>query len=212
MYVPDLLNWTGQLVADREQSFNFKVFATAITTYLLPWVSLTAQLPFETGDFRTNFVSYCIAVGSPVLVTYSLAVTILNRYWVGQIFNNLRDRARPDGINLKYGEYGRRIRAAELLLQESQQVPLCISQADGWLSSLIVIPDNGEWWTHLKQQIKSTRKVVTLPLLAQGSLALIAYIFTVGSAFEADLGDPTTALQIASGSLWIWLVSSTMIM
>ncbi|KAK3678270.1 hypothetical protein LTR78_001565 [Recurvomyces mirabilis] len=37
-------------------------------------------------------------------------------------------------------------------------------------------------------------------------LAAIAYLFTVISSFLAALGDPATALQIASGSLWIWLI------
>ena len=38
------------------------------------------------------------------------------------------------------------------------------------------------------------------------ALALIAYLFTVIASFLAALGDPATALQISSGSLWIWLV------
>lgn len=31
-------------------------------------------------------------------------------------------------------------------------------------------------------------------------------MFIIISSFDSELGDPTTALQIASGSLWIWLV------
>lgn len=42
--------------------------------------------------------------------------------------------------------------------------------------------------------------------MAQTLSASLAYVFVIISSFDSELGDPTTALQIASGSLWIWLV------
>ena len=42
--------------------------------------------------------------------------------------------------------------------------------------------------------------------MAQTLFAAIAYVLIVIASFDNELGDPTTALQIASGSLWIWLV------
>ena len=181
-----------------------------MTNYFLPWLALTAQLPFETGDFLSNGMAFCLAVGSPALVTYSLAITILNRYWVRKRFDERRATARGRDVHQKYGEYESRIRASEYLLQEAQQVPLRASQEHGWFSSLIVIPDNLEWWNQLERRLRSTRRGVTASLVSQMLFAAITYLFTVISSFEAELGDPTTALQIASGSLWIWLVSTTL--
>ena len=188
------------------QTFNFQLVSSCMTNYLLPWIALAAQLPYETGHFGRNIMSGCLAVGSPALVTYLLTLTILNRYWVNQAFKDLRHKARSLSVRQRFNGYGYHIRAAEVLLQEAQQVPLRASQVLGWLSSLIVIPHNSGWWEHLERRLKSTRRGVTLSLFAQMTFAFIAYLFTVISSFEASLGDPITALQIASGSLWIWLV------
>jgi len=175
-----------------------------MTNYFLPWLALTAQLPFETGDAWANIMSFCLAIGSPALATYSLSITILNRQWVQQEFRELRTNARS--LSRKYNELTDRIEAAIFLLQEAQQVPLRASQEKGWFSSLLVVPGNALWWEHLQERLETTRRGITASLVAQMLLAAIAYLFTVITSFNADLGDPSTALQIASGSLWIWLV------
>ena len=179
-----------------------------MTNYFLPWLALTAQLPFETGDFLSNGMAFCLAVGSPALVTYSLVITILNRYWVRKRFNGLISKARGLSVRQKFSELESRVRTSQYLLQEAQQVPLRASQQQGWFSSLIVIPDNFDWWAHLERSLRNTRRGVTASLVAQMLFAAIAYLFTVMSSFDTELGDPSTALQIASGSLWIWLVNT----
>ena len=176
-----------------------------LLTYTLCWV----QLPYETGDFLSNGMSFCLAVGSPTLVTYSLGITILNRNWVREAYKDLRSQANLMSSRLNFDAYELQVRVSEILLQEAQQVPLRASQKDGWFSSLIVIPDNSEWWKQLESRLESTRRGVTASLVAQMAVAGISYLFTVISSFEAQLGDPTTALLIASGSLWIWLVGSS---
>lgn len=151
-------------------------------------------------------MSFCLAVGSPAFVTYSLVITILNQYWVRKRFGGLQSKARELSVRDKYRGYEDRIRAAQYLPQEAQQVPLRASQERGWLSSLIVIPDNDEWWEHLESRLKSTRRGVTASLVAQMALASVTYLFTVITSLVGSLGDQATGLQIASGSLWIWLV------
>ena len=56
------------------------------------------------------------------------------------------------------------------------------------------------------ERLEDTRRRITASLVAQMLFTAIAYLFTVITSFNADLGDPATALQIAPGSLWIWLV------
>ena len=147
-----------------------------------------------------------MAVGSPALVTYSLTLTILNRYWVRCKYQKLKKIANDDAVKKKYPEYYERVEAIEYLLSYGQQVPLRASQEKGWLSSLIVDPDNQDWWTNLQANLHKTRRRVTYSLLAQVSSAIIAWFFVVGSTFEASLGSAEVALQISSGSLWAWLV------
>ncbi|KAK5129946.1 hypothetical protein LTR08_002707 [Meristemomyces frigidus] len=202
-------------------NFNFQEFAASMTNYFLPWLALTAQLPFETGSPWSNVMSFCMALGSPALITYSLTVTIFNRYWIKERFSSLQHAAAenerireglraPQNAAAENGRLGaalgERIKAALYLLQEAQQVPLRASQVDGWLSSLIVLSTNAPFWRRLKKHLRSTRRVFTASLVAQMMFAGIAYLFTVISSFTASLGDPATALQIASGSLWIWLI------
>ncbi|RMX95866.1 hypothetical protein D0868_11497 [Hortaea werneckii] len=187
-------------------NFNFQTFAAAMTNYFLPWLALTAQLPYETGDPWSNVLSFCMAVGSPTLVTYSLTITILNRFWANRSFGSLRRRTEQPDINNRYAGFFQRIIAVQYLLQEAQQVPLMLSMEAGWLSSLLVLPANSAWWHILRESLRTTRRGVTASLVAQVMLAATAFLFTIIASFQAELGDPSTALQIASGSLWIWLI------
>lgn len=109
-------------------------------------------------------MSFCLAVGSPAMIAYSLTITILNRFWVRKTFGELQQKAQGPNVRDRYNEYSPRIRAAQYLLQEAQQVPLRASQERGWLSSLIVIPMNTRWWERLVMQLK-TQPGVKLALI-----------------------------------------------
>ncbi|KAI0430330.1 hypothetical protein F5Y09DRAFT_356054 [Xylaria sp. FL1042] len=179
--------------------FSFKVFSSGATNYLLPWLALTAQLPFETGENEViaNVMSFCYAVGSPMLITYSLATTILNQHWLRGKFLKLEASDRPLRLTSKN---------VRIFLQESQQLPLRLSQENGSLASLIILPDNADWWEKLKNSILLTRRGVTLSLIAQIIVAVVSWILTVISAFVSSLGNASEALALSSGSLWVWLV------
>jgi hypothetical protein len=45
---------------------------------MLPWLALAVQLPSETEDLATNFMSILRVLGSPLLGAYSLTLMILN--------------------------------------------------------------------------------------------------------------------------------------
>ena len=68
------------------------MFAALITNYMLLWLALTAQLPFEAGNLRLNFMLWCLAVGSPTLVTFSLAMTFANKYYTRRVFKDLSNQ------------------------------------------------------------------------------------------------------------------------
>ncbi|KAI1172180.1 hypothetical protein F4777DRAFT_524993 [Nemania sp. FL0916] len=179
--------------------FSFEIFSSGATNYLLPWLALTAQLPFETGEneILANVMSFCYAVGSPMLITYSLATTMLNRHWLRARFQELEgsDRAlHPTSKN------------ARVFLQESQQLPLRLSQESGSLASLIILPENDEWWEKLRASVLLTRRGVTLSLVAQILVAVLSWVLTVISVFQSSLGSAAAALALSSGTLWVWLV------
>lgn len=177
-----------------------------MTNYLLPWIALTAQLPYENGTPWDTLMSFCLSLGSPALITYSLMITLLNRIWIYTKFKSLIKRTRHNRLEDRYRAYGRRIEALFYLLSESQQVPLRTTQTEFWLSSLVVSPLNQQWWENLQERLQRSRRGFTFSLFAQILLAGFVWMFTIISAILAAWGNSTTALQIAAATLWTWLV------
>jgi hypothetical protein len=184
------------------------VFANAFTSWLLPWLALTAQLPFEAKNPVGNLMSLFMAVGSPALITYSLTLTILNRIWVRRIFGSLHKRLDDVPKDLRHG-LRKRLRAAQYILQESQQVPMRASQVHGWLSSLITLDENDAWWIRGKKDLVNTRRSYTLSLLAQIGMAFLAYTLTIAISLNSSpLGNSEGdgVLLTAGGGIWIWMI------
>ncbi|KAG9184993.1 hypothetical protein G6011_11823 [Alternaria panax] len=100
--------------------FDLPIFTSGVTNYLLPWLGLTAQLPYETGETSGEFESFCLAVGSPMLITFSLMSTALNAHTTSKIF---AQRVGKVTSELKEG-----IDSAEYFLCFSQQFPLRINE------------------------------------------------------------------------------------
>jgi hypothetical protein len=152
-------------------------------------------------------MSLMLSLGSPAIITQSVTLTILNGYYIRQKFKDLRRRSRELGVGGRIPEMFRnRMKAAAVIVQESQQVPMRASQDNGWLSSLAVLGENEPWWDSAEKRIWSTRRGVTLSLVAQILMAFIAWFLTVLGALLGNLGDTTTALQLSSGSLWLWMI------
>jgi hypothetical protein len=54
-------------------------------TWLIPWLALTAQLPFETKERLTNVMSLLMILGSPHLAAYSLSLMVLTPRWINRV-------------------------------------------------------------------------------------------------------------------------------
>lgn len=186
------------------QSIDFGTVANSITIWLLPWISLTAQLPYEADGFSANLMSLLLAIGSPALITFSLAITAFNRRWIRKRFtvsaNNL-----PLKFDSKFSHFKPAVEGAQFLLEKAQQVPLRCSEVEGWLSSLVVLPQNRHWWTGVMEDLTKTRRDLTFSLIAQLLFAVLAYIFTVVEAFPQS-GSLTNATQMSASGLWAWMV------
>ena len=195
----------GSRKLNEVQDFQFQTFAGAFVNYLLPWLGLIAQLPTETESKYDGFISLCMAVGSPAFITYSLMLTIRNRALVREEFDILRKRI--GNLQHKYTTFGQKLSAVQYVLEEVQQVPLRVSQEQGWFSSLTVAVKNEPFWGGLERKLKDTRRGRTLSLVFQMGVAILAWLFTIIAAFVSSLGDPSTGLQIFAGNIWVWMVS-----
>lgn len=109
-----------------------------------------------------------LAIGSPALAGYSLAITRLNSRWLSRQFVYLRF---PNRLNLP------------LAVSALQHIPFRIDSSGGsLLPSLIVLPENDRYWKHLGVAAKRTRQW-SIPVAMNIIWVLVAFLFTVVDSF-----------------------------
>ena len=164
-------------------------------------------------------MSGLLAMGSPAHITYSLTLTILNRFWIRRKFADLKNDSQ--GVAELVPHISNRIYAARDLLQEAQQAPIRVSQDDGWLSSLIVLQANRPFWKGVKKDLRNTRRGFSAALFAQSKppfpyprrlvwlisplvlMAFIAYVFTI---INGLIGRSDELTDMASATVFIWMI------
>lgn len=184
---------------------DWNAIAQGVTSWLLPWLALTAQLPFETKDKQTNFMALLLAVGSPSLGVFSLTLTILNCRWINQIFRHVGDRNKS--LRPLCSLQTKAIKAARVFLIESQNIPIqIVNGSRRELAQLVVCPENWIWWCSLRKEIQKTKREWTYSLYAQvgwvcaSQLVAIVYFFTSAS-YNTGI-----VVGLAINSLWIWMI------
>ena len=177
-----------------QEPFQWTKFSQNFSSWLLPWLALASQLPFGANDKLDNLESMLLTLGSPTLAAYSLASTVLNGRWIAQLFS-------------KYGYPN--VKSVVRILCSLQQSPLHIDTDDVLLASLIMLPQNDEWWAELVVWLEYTH---TWSISAATSIAwvIIAYIFTIIDYFSpgVQLNALNTDKQPLGsiGPLWLWLL------
>jgi hypothetical protein len=172
--------------------------------WLLPWLALTAQLPFETGRYWNDLICIFVSLGSPATIVYSLTITLLNRYWIRGRFNKLRDQHNRLEAYIPDHLLGV-IDCMEIVLREAQQIPIRLSQGWGRLSSGILLKENMFWWNRVRTDVLHTRRGYSFSLFAQMLLAITAYVFTVITSFISIDGNDIGP-QLAGGGIYIWMI------
>ncbi|KAJ7264121.1 hypothetical protein B0H12DRAFT_274609 [Mycena haematopus] len=176
----------------------------SLTTWLLPWIALIAQLPFEAGGWM-DLLSACLCVGSPALATYSLALTVFNRRYIAAKFKRLKEKAETD-TQQRYRYMAQRVDAVAFVLQESQQCPMRADQRTGELASLVVLPDRQNFWIIAAKDLNNTRRGFTYSFLAQVILAFMAYLVSLLAAIgDSPVGVPGVGVQFGASALWSWM-------
>ena len=171
-----------------QEAFQWSVFAQRFSAWLLPWLALISQLPFGARLKSENLVSMLLAVGSPTLAAYSLALTVLNGQWIARRF------AKYTYPNTRY---------AVRVLSSLQQAPVVITR-HGLLESLVVLSDNDRWWKELDEQLHDTH---TWSISAITSIiwVIVAYLFTVIVSFT-NINDNVNSSGQSVGTVWLWLL------
>jgi len=111
-----------------------------------------------------------LAIGSPALAAYSLAVTHLNSSWISHKF---RDLKFPNNPNKGY---------IPLALSALQHIPVKIDASGSLLPSLIALHQNDRYWEVLGKAAKRTRQL-SIPVAMNIIWALVAFLLTIVDSF-----------------------------
>lgn len=135
-----------------------------LTSWLLPFIALMSQLPMEGSSPWYDLLSVCLAIGSPALAAYSLALTALNRAHVARRFALLKERSLEDTTS----HLSQIIDSVSFVVTELYQVPIRASNQDSWLNSLLFLPENIGFWKLLEKDLRSSSRGFTYTFFAQG--------------------------------------------
>ena len=120
------------------EKFDWNFFSSSFSSWLLPDLALTAQMPYEAKDAPGNFITLFIILGSPMLVVYSLVLAIASTHCINHSFRQLKDDNKESGR-----EWIEAITAAGHCLIEGQHLPIQVFQGqERNLAHLIVLPQN----------------------------------------------------------------------
>ena len=139
-------------------------------------------------------MSVILTLGSPTLAGYSLYMTLLNARWVNdQLFS---------GINYPSVTVRQSIVQA---LCSLQQVPLRIHPgSSARFESLVVHPDNDEWWTTLTAELDYSHSW-SISSATSITWVVIAYLLTVADSLSNVAQNIQSSGQ-GTGSVWLWLL------
>ncbi|KAJ7861928.1 hypothetical protein B0H13DRAFT_2204331 [Mycena leptocephala] len=173
------------------EAFKFPSFSTQFSSFMLPFLALTAQLPFGAPDHIDNFSTIMLTIGSPTLAIFSLMITTLNSRWIKARFERI---AYPNSNQ------------AVIILDNLQESLLRVNKTslDGQiplLASKIVLPQNDQWWQRGAATLAFTH-TWSMANIASVGWAVIAYIFTIASMDPSNMNVIGPAVACA----WLWLL------
>ncbi len=103
---------------DNAGYYDWVFLSQGVTSWLIPWLTLSAQSRFETKDQTTNLVAVLLALGSPALTICSLALA----RWINWKFRQVKE----NNATLHCPLQTKAIKAARSILIESRHIPIQI--------------------------------------------------------------------------------------
>jgi hypothetical protein len=146
------------------EPFSWTVFSSQFSAWLLPWLALVSQLPFGSQYKADDVTSVLLTIGSPTLAAYSLVFTVLNGQWISRRLTGIR----YPNVNMIWR-----------VLSSFQQSALLVDDSEGMLASLLVLPENDDWWKGLAHDLDYAQ-TWSPSMIAQIIWVVIAYCAFVG--------------------------------
>ncbi|PVF92987.1 hypothetical protein CPB86DRAFT_716343 [Serendipita vermifera] len=192
-------------------AFQWNAFAPQFTGWLLPFLTLTAQLPYESDGIWHDLMSLFLTVGSPQLAMYSLALTILNsrhaKQRLDQIFSRDRDPVTPEHRVMHDMLNNLKDRVFQTL-RVSQQQSFELGDLRPHPPNLDDFAKTREellWWTTVQESLSRRNRRFTASLATQAAWVIIAFSFTWVDAFGSEkIGTNVTAFGLAIALCWSW--------
>ena len=177
-----------------QEPFSWMTFSQEYCTWLLPYLALLSQLPFGARRRIDNLMSAILTLGSPTLAGYSLFVTLLNARWVNdQLF-----------AEIDYPSATVR-RSVVQVLTNMQQVPLRVHPGESArFESLVVHPDNDDWWTTFAAELDYSRRW-SIASAASVTWVVIAFMLSVANSLS-NVADNIVSPGQGTGSVWLCLL------
>ncbi|KAF9648211.1 hypothetical protein BDM02DRAFT_3096835, partial [Thelephora ganbajun] len=160
-------------------------FSQNFGAWLLPWIALMFQIPFGAEQPWDDVVSFFTTMGSPALAAYSLQITHLNARFIATAF-----------MDVKYPNS----KLIPTVLAAFHHVPVRISHRPPLLHSLIVLPQNNEFWSHLAAANKTRRW--SIPLVMSYVLVIFSVILTLVDSISSRPGD----IGYSIAAIWTFLL------
>ncbi|KAJ7486543.1 hypothetical protein FB451DRAFT_1126798 [Mycena latifolia] len=178
------------------QAGRWLTFSQTFSTWLLPFLAMVSQLPFGGDTIFENGMSILLNIGSPTLAAYSVTLTVLNNRWIYGLF---------------YGISYPNVKNAVRALQNLQQSPVEVIRDDDILASLIVLPENDEWWSEFLVYL-DIKHAYTWSFANVTSIiwVVVAFSLTVIDAYTNIATNSAVGLHsngLAVGFAWLWLLA-----
>ena len=178
-------------------------FSQQFTAWLLPFIALTAQLPFQAVTTWDNLMSAALTVGSPALATYSLILTLFGNRWFQK-----QCEAAIDSIPVSTREDKSRRENLKKAIASMKEV-LCLARQEPFenlqfapLGNLEFEPRGNlefeprensdnlqhevDWWRKLEEIVRKSKRGYTASFVHQLLWVNIAFAFTVVDAFGSQ--------------------------
>ncbi|KAG8817490.1 hypothetical protein FRC17_011208 [Serendipita sp. 399] len=178
--------------------FHWRDFSPSFSGWLLPFLALTAQLPFQSDGIWHDLMCLFLTIGSPQLAMYSLALTLLNSRYVKKQLDSLRT------LNGDEGQLELLKKSVLQTFRFSQQEPFGLTIPMGAVTSDFVTLTH--WWHSACKSLEKSARWFTASLATQSAWAMAAFAFTWVDAFgPRNLGLNVTAFGLAIALCWSWV-------
>jgi hypothetical protein len=157
---------------------NFTTAISQMGTWFFPYFQILAQIPMQTESIYGDIQVLLYTIGSPLTTLYNIFLSHFNWRWLHELMD---EELRANAI-----ERTVLINDIELVLGKLQQFPL-VAGDSLLLASALVLPENRSWWRKLSKSLVNLEKRLDGPAVAQITLAIVTYVFSVVQAL-GDIG------------------------